>query len=231
MLAAINAARPRAILTLTRSRSEQEPLFVEFDKATVITLTSPTALDRQAFERSLSEALSERLMVHGQKLDGGWVTRSDNGLTWRQLDAPSLGWGVQYAIQGNQLVIANEPAFFTALLSTRTQSSTTSPSSFSEVTVVRPGVIRSDFESTFKKLSAVKNDFFVGNILSLVDSAPEIETIKRDRSYQGNLMREQLKMTFRQQAPNNEKATPEISTPKWLYFMGWSREDGILTSR
>ena len=77
----------------------------------------------------------------------------------------------------------------------------TPPQAFSDVTVVKPVRVRGDFESTFKKLSTVKNDFFIGNILSLIDSAPEIEKIERERSYQGNLMSEQLKITFGQQDP------------------------------
>jgi hypothetical protein len=201
---AIRAARPRAILTLERSRTEQDPLFIEFDKTSVITLASPGEFDRAAFERSVSDALAKPLLVQGQKLDGQWVTRSDGGVTWRQLDAPMLGWGVQYVVQGEQLIVADQPAFLAEVLATHENVSRTP---FPEVTIVRPAIVRGDFQSTFKKLSTVKNDFFVGNILGLVDSAPKIEKIEIGRSRQGNLMREQLRMTF--QPSDRQKQTTE----------------------
>jgi hypothetical protein len=193
LLAGIRAARPRAILTLERSRTEQEPLFIEFDRTAVITLASPVTFDRAAFEQSLSKALASRLLVKGQNFDSQWSTRSNGDFTWRQLDAPILGWGVQYVLQGEQLIVANEPSFLTKVLATHENISKTL---FPEVTIVRPTMLRGDFQSTFKTLSTVKNDFFVGNILSLVDSAPVIDKIEMGRLRTGSLMKEELKTSF-----------------------------------
>ena len=53
---------PRAILTLARSRAEPAPLFVEFDRAAVVTLSSPVAFDRLGFEKTLSDALTSGLL-------------------------------------------------------------------------------------------------------------------------------------------------------------------------
>jgi len=204
---ALTSTGPRALLTLARSRVEQDPLFVDFDQAVVITLTSPAALERSAFERSVSDALTARLLVRGQKLDGQWVTKTGKGFSWRELDAPVLGWRVQYALQDNQLIVANDAAYLSEVLTTNSKLSTGAASQFSEFTVVQPAKVRDDFQSTFERLSVGKGDLFVGNILSLVDSAPSIEKIEMTRSHQAGFMRERLRITLKTARPQNEKAT------------------------
>jgi hypothetical protein len=194
----VASGRPRALLTLARSRAEQAPLFVEFDKAAVMILSSPSALDRPAFERTLANSLAARLLVRGQKLDAQWITKNDKGVRWRVLEAPVLGWGVQYAIEGDQLIVSNEPRFLSELLATRKSDRRyRGRDSIQRFTVLRPAKVRDDFQSTFDRL-AVKDDFFVGNILSLIDSAPAIEKIQISRSHHGTLMREQLTVTLEQ---------------------------------
>jgi hypothetical protein len=201
----IRSAGPRAVLTLARSRAEQAPLFVEFDKAAVVTLASPAALDRTAFERSLADALAASLLVRGQKLDAQWVTKTDKkGESWRELAAPMLGWSIEYSVQGNQLIIANEPEFLSEVLITHEKISNGTEVEFSELTVVRPNQVRDDFQSTFERV-AEKDDLFTGNILSLVDSTPAIDKIEITRSYQGRLMREQLRVTFMPLTAENKK--------------------------
>jgi hypothetical protein len=192
----LTSTGPRAILTLARSRAEPAPLFVEFDRAAVVTLSSPVAFDRAGFEKTLSDALTSGLLVRGQKLDAQWITKTGKGVAWRALEVPALGWDVQYAIQGNQLVVSNEPEFLSELLATHGRALNTASGQFSDITVLRPAKIREDFESTFDRL-AVKDDFFVGNILSLVDSTQGIDTIEKTRTNQGNLMREEVRMTLK----------------------------------
>jgi hypothetical protein len=45
-------------------------------------------------------------------------------------------------------------------------------------------------------VEAVKNDFFGGNILSFIDLAPLIDKIEMGRLRIGNLMKEELKISF-----------------------------------
>jgi hypothetical protein len=129
------------------------------------------------------------------------MTRTDKGVAWRVLEAPVLGWGIQYSIEGDQLIVSNEPRFLSELLATRRQTPGIAAGQYSDITVLKPAKVRDDFQSTFDRL-AVKDDFFVGNILSLIDSAPAIEKIQISRSHHDSLMREHLTMTLEQ----NKKA-------------------------
>jgi hypothetical protein len=203
--AGVRSADPRAVLTVTRSRAERAPLFVEFDKAAVVTLASPAALDRSTFERSLSDALSARLLVRGQKLDAQWVTKTGSGLSWRELEARVLGWGIEYSVQGNQLIIANGPEFLTEILSTHEKISEGTEAEFSELTVVRPIQVRDDLQSTFERLAG-KDDLFTGNMLSLFDSVSAIDKIEVSRSQQGRIIRERLRLTLKTATSQNQKA-------------------------
>lgn len=206
LAASVESAEPRAVLTLERSRAQQEPLFIDFDKAVVVMLSSPAAFDRAGFEKALSDALATRLLVAGQKLDAQWVTKTDKGVSWRELTAPVLDWGVEYTVQGNQLIVSNERGFLSEVVAARGRSLNVATGAYSDITVVRPAKIRDDFQSTFERLAPAKDDFFVGNILSLIDSVSGVEKLERRRSFQGNFMKEQLRMTLKPDA-QNEKAT------------------------
>jgi hypothetical protein len=205
--ASIASAGPRAVLSLARSRAEQAPLFIDIDKAVVMTLSSPAAFDRTGFEKTISEALATRLLISGQKLDAQWVMKSDKGISWRELEAPVLAWGVRYTLQGDQLVVSNEGAFLSAILGTHGSSLNFTSEQYSDITVLRPPDISGDFQSTFERLAPAKDDFFVGNILSLVNSAPTVEKIEKTRSFQGNLMRERLSVILKTNGSPAEKTT------------------------
>jgi len=206
LASAVGSAGPRAVLTLARSRAEKGPLFVDFDRAVVVTLALPSAVDGTAFERSLSGALAAHLLVHGQRLDEQWVTKTDKGVSWRELEAPALGWSVGYAIQGNHLIVANGPEFVSEVLLTSGKVSADAVVDFAEFTAVRPAQLRDDFQSTFGRL-ADKHDLFTGNILSLIYSAPSVGKIEITKFHQGNLMHEQLRMTLRPAEQQNKTAT------------------------
>ena len=206
LAASVESAAPRAVLTLERSHAEQEPLFVDFDRAVVVKLASPRAFDRTGFEKALSDALATRLLVRGQKLDSQWVTKTDKDVSWRELATPVLDWDVDYAVQGDQLIVSNEREFLSQVLATRGRLSNAGAGQYSDITVLRPAKIRADFQSTFERLAPAADDFFTGNILSLFDSAPTIEKIEKSRSSQGNILREQLRIILRSDA-QNEKAT------------------------
>ena len=206
LAASVESAAPRAVLTLERSHAEQEPLFVDLDRAVVVKLASPRAFDRTGFEKALSDALATRLLVRGQKLDSQWVTKTDKDVSWRELATPVLDWDVDYAVQGDQLIVSNEREFLSQVLATRGRLSNAGAGQYSDITVLRPAKIRADFQSTFERLAPAADDFFTGNILSLFDSAPTIEKIEKSRSSQGNILREQLRIILRSDA-QNEKAT------------------------
>ena len=206
LAASVESAKPRAVLTLERSRAQQEPLFVDFDKAVVVMLSSPAAFDRAGFEKASSDALATRLLVAGQKLDAQWVAKTDKGVSWRELTAPVLDWGFEYTVQGNQLIVSNERGFLSEVVAARGRSLNVAAGVYWDITVVRPAKIRDDFQSTFERLAPAKDDFFVGNILSLIDSVSGVEKLERRRSFQGNFMKEQLRMTLKPDA-QNEKAT------------------------
>jgi len=197
LASSIEAAGPRAVLALERSRAQQAPLFIDFDRAVVATLSSPAAFDRAGFEKALSEALAARLLVRGQNLDAQWVTKADKGVLFRVLAAPVLDWDVEYAVQGNQLVVSNSREFLLDVLATHGRGLGAAAEQYSDLTVIRPAEIRDDFQSTFERLATAKDDFFTGNILSFVSSVPMVEKIEKNRSFAGNLMREQLKLTLK----------------------------------
>ncbi|HEV7746504.1 MAG TPA: hypothetical protein VGO56_16020 [Pyrinomonadaceae bacterium] len=211
---ALAPAHPLAAVVATSPRTTAGPLFVEFRRIAILPLQAPTNLNRQFLEDAISKAAQSRLTVAGPSVDLKWVDHSESNQPWRELELPMLGWHFCYAQRGSDLIIANSPEFLSSILSVPKQpaaSAGQSASSLDDLTVIRVDqrksafddiVNRLDAESIKRSQAARKKDdkeasgkseeFFSGNISSLLDVASNVTRIEIKRSSSSNSLHEEI---------------------------------------
>jgi hypothetical protein len=133
---ALTPAAPRFAAIAESPQSLKGPLFAEFRKAAVLTLQSPSSLDRQAFERAVSSAAQSRLMIAVPAANLLWVNGASES---RELEVPTLGWKLCYAVRGQELIVTNSSEMLQSILAAEKKrpSKTDSTSPLDELTVVR----------------------------------------------------------------------------------------------
>lgn len=214
--AALQPARPLAAAKLARPRAIEGPLFAEFARATVITLQTPSALDRATLDLAIAELAASRLMVAGASGKFEWKSKTENGAAWREMELPVLGRSLGYGVRGNQLVLSNNRELLTALM-TRAQAEPRRVNSavpVHELTVIRLGQRQQAFDQIFARLEAplIKAywqqrrsddrsgpslEFFSGEIASLLDVASPVDEVRIQRSYVVGRMREEVAMILK----------------------------------
>lgn len=235
----LQAARPSWAATAEGAQSFKGPLFVEFRRATVVSLAQPDALRREQFEQALAALVRRRLMVGGAQAGLEWVTREEGGARWRELPAPMLGWRLCYALSGRELVVANSAEFLRAMLGGqavpggdgRDAATTTYASDFAadDLNVVRFARRREAFDAVVNKLDAPRveaywkqrsrgsssdeaegdaepehtsQEFFSGNVLSLLDVASGVERVEIRRRTTPQRLRERVEIVLHAPAGN-----------------------------
>ncbi|HEV7683051.1 MAG TPA: hypothetical protein VGO68_13060 [Pyrinomonadaceae bacterium] len=216
---AVAPAHPLAAVVATSPKTMTGPLFVEFRRIAILPLQSPAKLNRQLLEEAISKAAQSRLTVAGPSVDLKWVDHSAGEHGWRELELPMLGWHFCYALRGGDLIIANSPEFLSSILSVPNQpaaSAVQSASSLDDLTVIRldqrkPAfddiVNRLDAESIkrsqaarakdAKETSGKSEEFFSGNISSLLDVAANVTRIEIKRSSSSNNLHEEINYILR----------------------------------
>jgi len=219
---ALQSARPLAAAKLARPRAVEGPLFAEFARASVITLQSPAALNRTALERAIGELAANRLMIAGNSGKFEWESRSENGVEWREMELPVLGRTVGYGMRGSELIVSNNRELLASLMTNKAveQGHFTSPSSpIHELTVIRLNQREAAFDQIFARLeeplvkaywqqrkggdgdtesaSGPSQEFFSGEIASLLDVASPVEEVRIQRSYASGRMREEVAVILR----------------------------------
>ncbi len=221
--AALQSARPLAAATLARPRAIDGPLFAEFARASVISLQSPSTLNRAMLERSIGELAASRLMIAGALNNTGsntggkfeWKSRSENGAEWREMELPVLGRAVGYGLRGSELIVSNNRELLASLMTNKgTESSRLAlpASPVHELTVIRLSERKAAFDQIFARLeeplvkaywqqrkgeggdsesmSGPSQEFFSGEIASLLDVASPVEEVQIQRSYASGRLRE-----------------------------------------
>jgi hypothetical protein len=208
-LAAVKLARPRAI---------DGPLFAEFARASIITLQSPAALNRAMLERAIGELAANRLMiVEPPRTAAGrfeWKSRHEDGVEWREMGLPMLGRAVGYGIRGSELILSNNRELLTSLMTNNAgnRSRTLAPTSpVHEFTVIRLSERKAAFDQIFARLegplvkaywqqrrgnsdsaNGPSQEFFSGEIASLLDVASPVDEVRIQRSYVSGRLREEV---------------------------------------
>ena len=134
-----------------------------------------------------------------------------------------LGWHFCYAVRGRDLIIANSPELLSAILGDRNHPATVaerSPAALDDLTIIRLGQRQTAFDDIVNRLnagsvkhrqvSATKSDkdaaaqgeelseeFFSGNIASLLDVASNVSRIEIKRSSPANSLHEEIEFILK----------------------------------
>jgi len=210
---AIAPAQPLAAVVATSQRTIAGPLFVEFRRVAILPLQTPASLNRQVLEEAISKAAQSRLTVAGPSVDLKWTDGSEDDRSWRELELPMLGWHFAYALRGRDLIIANSPELLSAVLDARKRPATLAAqtSSLDDLTIIRLDQRKPAFDEIVNRLerevksnrqaapdqndkgsSGTSEEFFSGNIGSLLDVASNVTRIEIKRSSSSNRLHEEI---------------------------------------
>jgi len=212
------AARPLYVVTVQSPRVFDGPVFAEFRKGAVITLQSPGNFSAPAFERSVARLAESRLMIAGSSAGLSWADARCGGQACRELRLPALGWAMYYVLRGPDLVVANSSEMMGAMLGGNDSGAPDSKSTAAlhDLTVIRLGQREQAFDSLMRELDAPRvraywrerkkdpaeadgpsQEFFSGNVASLLDVASPVGEIRIKRSFQKNRLREEVEFVLK----------------------------------
>lgn len=210
---ALHSARPLTIVRIASPNMLDGTLFAEFRRAAIISLQNPSSLDRRALERAIGELATSELLIAGTRGSFEWIDQKSNEGNWREMKLPALGRSVGYGLRGQELIIANNPELVAALMSGKRVEGMQAASPIHEITVIRLSRRKEAFDSIFAKLDEPRiksywktrrgttvavnpgepsQEFFSGNIASLLDAASPVDEIRIERSYSAGMIHEEV---------------------------------------
>lgn len=182
----------KTVALLQEPQAIDGPLFAEFHKAIIVSLEDATSFDQLAFETAISKLASDSTMIAGNSNNLSW--QNLNGQT-RVLTMPMLGWEICYQLKGQDLIISNDRNLLKKMeknASSKRKLENISTKSITTLTVIDFTQRQQVFDGIFNKLQedtiddyqethatsgASTEDFFTGNIASLLDSVSPVEKI------------------------------------------------------
>jgi len=209
----LSPARPSSVAVATTPHAAKGPLFVEFRRVAVFNLQSPGNLRRESLEQTVALGAQGRLTVVNSGSQPKWETRGDAGLAWRSLNLPMLGWEICYAVKDNMLILSNSTELMKAVLESneKQQSNVSLTAGVDELTIIRFDRRRESFDDIVNVLdadaikqrrqadSSIKGsqEFFSGNISSLLDVASDVSRIEIKRKSAGNSLHEEIVLVMK----------------------------------
>jgi hypothetical protein len=211
----VNPARPSAVAVATTPHMTNGPLFVEFRKVAIFTLRSPGNLRRELLEQTVAQGAQGRLTVVNSGSQPKWESRSDAGLAWRSLNLPMLGWEICYAVKDNLLIVANSNELMKTVLISRNRNEASGFSATAEVgelTIIRFDRRKESFDDIVNVLDSDarkwrergsnpsdnsiqgSQEFFSGNISSLLNVASDVRRIEIKRKLARNSLHEEIEL-------------------------------------
>jgi hypothetical protein len=211
----VNPARPSAVAVATMPHMTNGPLFVEFRKVAIFTLRSPGNLRRELLEQTVAQGAQGRLTVVNVGSQPKWESRSDAGLAWRSLNLPMLGWEICYALKDNLLIVSNSNELMKTVLISRNRNEASGFSATAEVdelTIIRFDRRKESFDDIVNVLDADarkwrergsnpsdnsiqgSQEFFSGNISSLLNVASDVRRIEIKRKLARNSLHEEIEL-------------------------------------
>ncbi len=216
---ALAPARPLWAASLTSPQTVKGPLFAEFRRAAILTLSSPERIDRQALESSVSRAVSGRLLTAGSQANLNWTSAQEAGQTVRQLELPMLGWQFCYALKGRDLIVANSQELLRAILQgpRRAPLDAGAEMALDDITLIDLEQRSQAFDEVFERLDAraiseqrkargesaekgkdIKSQqFFTGNIASLLGASDGVSRIVIRRNSMADRLHEEIDFTLK----------------------------------
>ena len=211
----LSPARPSAVAVATSPHGTKGPLFVEFRKVAIFNLQSPGNLRRELLEQTVAQGAEGRLTVVNSGSQPKWEDRSNAALAWRALHLPMLGWEICYAIKDNMLIVSNSNEMMKAVLESHQQSSVSVAADIDELTIIRFERRKESFDDVVNVLDAdaIKHrqqassadpnspkgsqEFFSGNISSLLNVASDVSRIEIKRKSTGNNLHEEIDLVLK----------------------------------
>jgi hypothetical protein len=205
--AALARARPAQAAVAESPFTHDGPLFVEFRRLAVLRLEEPGGLDRHAFETAVASLVAGRLTVASGGEGLKWSDGGEGARGRRELVLPALGWKVCYALRGRELFVSNDDALLDAALAGGGPVGRGAASGFApdDVTVIRLAARKQAFDRVFARLDAERvkeynagrlwgrdapsEEFFSGNVASLLGVASPVERVEIRRRTTGGRMR------------------------------------------
>ena len=213
----LNAARPSAVAVATTPHMTKGPLFVEFRRVAIFTLRSSVNLRRELLEQTVAQGAQGRLTVVTSGSQPRWESKSEAGLAWRSLNLPMLGWEICYALKDNMLIVSNSNELMKTVLESnqKNQSNVSATAEVDELTIIRFDRRKESFDDIVNVLDAdaIKlrqqasnagdnsskgsQEFFSGNISSLLNVASDVSRIEVRRRSLGNNLHEEIELVMK----------------------------------
>src|ERR1043165_7159 len=214
----LSPARPSAVAVSTTPYATKGPLFVEFRRVAIFNLQSPGNLRRELLEQTVAQGAQGRLTVVDSGSQPKWESRSAAGLAWRSLDLPMLGWEICYALNDNLLILSNSNELMKAVLESHEKNQLSSVSitaGIDDLTIIRFDRRKESFDDIVNVLDAggikqqqqagsadkgsIKGsqEFFSGNISSLLNVASDMSRIEIKRKSAGNNLHEEIELVLK----------------------------------
>lgn len=201
----LSPARPSSVAVATTPHTSKGPLFVEFRKVAIFNLQAPGNLRRELLEQTVAHGAQGRLTVVNSASQPKWETRNQ----WRSLSLPMLGWEICYALKDNMLIVSNSNEMMKAVLESRDKQSSIA-ADIDELTIIRFDRRRESFDDIVNVLDAdaikhqqasnpeIKSsqEFFSGNISSLLNVASDVSRIEIKRKTLGNNLHEEIELVL-----------------------------------
>lgn len=193
----LQTASPQSVLTLTAPKNLPMPLFAEFRRAAVIKTAAPVS--QTQLETAIAQVVKTRVSVSTADINLTWKTVGENGLSWRELNLPMLGWEICYTQHGEILIISNSSNLLREILAQPEdmQIEKVSQSLIDNLTVI--DLTNKNFDEIFGKLAGENsNDFFLGNIGSLLETVSAIKTIEIENNSNSKYREEKITFNLEQ---------------------------------
>jgi hypothetical protein len=208
----LSPARTSAVAVATMPHLTKAPLFAEFRRVAIFNLQAPGGLRRELLEQTVAQGAQARLTVVNSGSQPKWESRNDAGLAWRLLDLPMLGWEISYALKDNMLIISNSNELMKAVLSSH-EKSFSATAGVDELTIIRFDRRKESFDDIVNVLDADaiqqqqarsadqtiqgSQEFFSGNISSLLNVAADVNRIEITRKSAGNSLHEEIQLVMK----------------------------------
>lgn len=202
----LSPAQPSAVAVATTPHVSKGPLFVEFRKVAIFNLQAPGNLRRELLEQTVAQGAQGRLTVVNSGSQPRWEARN----AWRSLNLPMLGWEICYTLKDNLLIVSNSNELMKAVLESREKQSSVS-AGVDELTIIRFDRRQESFDDIVNVLDAdaikqqqarnaadkTSQEFFSGNISSLLNVAADVSRVEIRRKSTGNNLHEEIELVMK----------------------------------
>jgi hypothetical protein len=202
----IGEAQPIASVKMFSPQSLPSPLFFDNRRALIISFQNRANLSSEMLEKSLVETAKNYLTVGNLNADFEWKDLQTTELKARQLKMPSLGWSFFYAFKNNELIFSNSEELLQEIVAANNNRAKFD-GSFSEFSTINLIERQAAFDDIFGQIAIAEDtktsdDFFAGNIASLLDVISVVERIEIKRNSEQNYLFEEIDFILKKSGEN-----------------------------